>query len=167
MATGTTSFVGVVLLPKLQGKPIRKIAKWCFRFSARWSVCSNICLGRWRNRNSSLLRQETRKLNANLQEAIEVKITRRFRLTDSLRGVIQSICNIEPMFNISGMALFNDILAKFERFYWDIRFMERNAIVFWLSSQTFPDFTNVAQFTDSLKRDCIRLKKLHTIDLSN
>lgn len=106
-----------------------------------------------------------KQLDATLKEANEAKILKWLTLTDSLRDVIRSTCNIEPMSHVSGMALCSDMWAKFESLYRDTGFMERDAIFIRLSSQTASDFHNVAQFASSLKRDCMRLKEIGTKDV--
>ena len=55
--------------------------------------------------------------------------------------------------------------TKFEALYRNTGFMERNAIFIRLSTQTALDFSNVAQFADSLKRNCTRLKEIGTKDV--
>ena len=71
-----------------------------------------------------------------LKEANEAKIIRWLMLTDSLRGIIRSKCNVESMFHISGMDLCSDIWAKFETVYRDKEFIEWDAILIRLSSRT-------------------------------
>ena len=100
-----------------------------------------------------------------LKEANDAKIMRWLTLTDFLRGVIRSTCNVEPMSHVSGMNLCSDMWTKFEALYWDTGFMERNAIFIQLSTQTASDFSNIAQFANSLKRDCTRLKEIGTKDI--
>ena len=68
---------------------------------------------------------------------------------------------------MSGMDPCSDMWTKFEVLYWDIGFIERNAIFIQLFTQTASDFSNIAQFADSLKRDCTRLKKIGTKDVSD
>lgn len=62
------------------------------------------------------------------------------------------------MSHVSGMDLCSDMWSKFETLYRDTGFMERDAIFIRLSSQTASDFSTVAQFADSLKRDCYTLE---------
>ena len=69
------------------------------------------------------------------------------------------------MSHVSGIDLYFNMWAKFETLYQDTGFMECNAILIQLSSQTVSNFNNVAQFTDSLKRDYTRLKEIGTKDV--
>ena len=71
------------------------------------------------------------------------------------------------MSHVSGIDLCSDMWTKFEMFYWDTGFMEHNAIFIYLSSQTALNFSNVAQFADSLKCNYIHLKKIGVKDLSD
>ena len=58
------------------------------------------------------------------------------------------------------MDLCSNMWTKFKTLYRDTGFMEHNAIFICLSFQTASDFSNVAQFADSLKRNCTRLKEI-------
>ncbi len=103
--------------------------------------------------------------DAALNEANGAKIIRWLTLTNSLRGVIRSKCNVEPISHVSGMDHCSDMWTKFETLYRETGFMKRDAIFIRLSSQTASEFSNVAQFADSLKRNCTRLKKICTKDV--
>lgn len=165
MAAGNLSFTSVASIPKLQGKA--NYEEW--RIAVQGFCEMN---GLWRymlgeiNKPSSLPAPEEGKVHdAALIEANEAKIMRWLTLTNSLRRVIRSTCNAEPMSHVGGMDLCSDMWAKFETLYRDTEFMERDAILIRLSSRTASDFSNVAEFADSLKRDCTRLKEIGTKDV--
>ena len=84
--------------------------------------------------------------NGVLKVANKAKIMRWLTLTDSLRGIIRTKCNVDPMSYVSSIDLFSDFRAKFETLYRDTRFMELDAILIQLSSRTASDFSKVAQF---------------------
>lgn len=69
------------------------------------------------------------------------------------------------MSHVSDMDFCFDMWTKFELFYYDTSFMERNVIFIQLLSQTALDFSNDAQFADSPKRNSTRLKKIGTKDV--
>ena len=69
------------------------------------------------------------------------------------------------MSQVSGIDLCSNMLTKFGALYWDTGFMERKAIFIQLSIQTASNFSNIAQFADKLKRNCIRLKEIGTTDV--
>lgn len=165
MAAGNPSFTSVASIPKLQGKT--NYEEWR---NAVQDFCE--MNGLWRymlgqiEKPAPLPTPEAGEVHdAALKEANEAKIMRWLTLTDSLRGVIRSTCNIEPMSHVSGMDLCSDMWSRFETLYRDTGFVERDAIFIRLSSQTASDFSTVAQFADSLKRDCTRLKEIGTKDV--
>lgn len=74
-------------------------------------------LGEIRKPESFPALAEVKRLDPTLKEANEAKIMKWLTLTDSLRGVIRSTCNIEPKSLVSDMAICSDMLAKFESLY--------------------------------------------------
>ncbi len=100
-----------------------------------------------------------------LKEANEDKIIRWLTITESLRGVIRSTCIKKPMSHINDMDLCSNIWTKFETLYWDTEFIERDTILIRLSPWTFSDFSNVAQFAESLKCHCKCSKRTGTKDV--
>lgn len=165
MVADTTSFAGVASIPKLQGKT--NYEEWR---NAVQGFCK--LNGLWRYMLGEITKPEPlpapadgKPLDATLKEANEAKILKWLTLTEFLRDVIRSSCDIEPMSYISGMALCSDMWAKFESLYRDTGFVERDEIFIRLSSQTASDFHDVAQFANSLKRDSARLKEIGTKDV--
>ena len=165
MAAGNPSFTSVASIPKLQGKG--NYEEWR---NAVQGFCE--MNGLWRYMLGQIPMPTPLPPPAAgtvqdpvLKEANEAKTMRWLTLTDSLRGVIRSTCNVEPMSHVSGMDLCSEMWTKFEALYWDTGFMERDAIFIQLSTQIVSDFGNISQFADSLKRDCTRLKEIGTKDV--
>ena len=118
------------------------------------------------NKPEPLLTPDAGKIyNAALKEANKTKIIRWLTLTNSFQEIIRSTCNVKPMSHVSDIDFCFDMWTKFETLYQVTRFIECNAIFICLSSQTASDFSNVAQFADSLKRDYTHLKKIGVKDL--
>ncbi len=162
MAAGNPSFTSVTSIPKLQGKG--NYEEWrnaVQGFCEMWQYM----LGQISMPVPLPPPTAGTIQDPVLKEANEAKIMRWLTLTDSLRGVIRSTCNVEPMSYMSSMDLCSDMWTKFEALYRDTGFMEHNAIFIQLSTQTASDFSNVAQFADSLKCDCTRLKEIGTKDV--
>ncbi len=128
MAASNPSFTSVASIPKLQGKT--NYEEWR---NAVQGFCE--MNGLWRymlgqiEKPAPLPTPEAGKVHDTaLKEANEAKIMRWLMLIDSLRGVIRSTCNIEPMSHVSGIDLCSDMWSKFETLYRDTGFMERDAI---------------------------------------
>ncbi len=161
MAAGNLTFTSVASIPKLQGKANYKEWRNAVQGFCKMNGLWRYMLGQIKKPESLPTPAASTVQDAALKEANEAKIIRWLTLTDSLRGVIRSTCNVEPMSHVSCMDLCSDMWTKFETLYRDTGFMERDAIFIRLSSQTASDFSNVAQFADSLKRDCTRVRVLY------
>lgn len=165
MAAGTTSFTGVASIPKLQGKANYEEWRNAVQGFCEMNGLWRYMLGEIKKPESLPAQAKGKQLDPILKEANETTIIKWLTLTDSLRDVIRSTCNIEPLSHVSGMALCSDMWAKFESLYRDTGLDERDAIFIRLSTLTASDFANVAQFAGSLKRDHTRLKEIGTKDV--
>lgn len=67
--------------------------------------------------------------------------------------------------HVGDMELVSDMWERFETLYRDSRFIERNTIFMRLSTQTLSDFHEVSQFTDTIKRNSIRVREIDTTDV--
>ncbi len=110
--------------------------------------------------------KEATPVTSTTQEAFDAKLMKWLTITDSLCGAIRTTCMIDLMSHIGDMELASDMWKKFDSFYRDTRFIERDSI-FILSTQTISDFSNIAEFTDNIKRNSTRLKKIGTTDIPN
>lgn len=69
------------------------------------------------------------------------------------------------MSQVSNLDDCSDMWAKFELLYRDTGFMERDAILIRLSSETSADFDDVAHFADSPRRDSTGRKEIGTKEI--
>lgn len=63
------------------------------------------------------------------------------------------------------MGLASDMWKKFKTFYRDTRFIKRNVIFIYLSTETLSDFVNVTEFADNIKRNSTQIKKIGIKDV--
>ncbi len=148
--------MGIASIPKLKGKS--NYEEWR---NAMQGFCE--VNGYWRFMLGEIpkpISPHEKELTPTTKEAFETKLMKWLTITDSIQGAIWTTCTIGPMSHVGDMGLASEMWKRFESLYRDTGFIERDSIFIRLSTLTFSDFDDVAQFADNIGRNSIRLKEI-------